>query len=67
MDLRTFITTALLDIVGGIRDAQKETGDSTIVPDSNLNKEWVELGVTCAQVIDFEILVRADESTGKHG
>jgi inner membrane protein involved in colicin E2 resistance len=65
MELRTFITQALLDIVNGIKDAQKETEVGTIAPAIALEKTWVELGITKIQVIDFEIAVRIDESSGK--
>jgi|688.fasta_scaffold779689_2 inner membrane protein involved in colicin E2 resistance len=65
MELRTFIKQALLDIVNGIQDAQKETETGTIVPQTSIDKPFLEMGFTKMQVIDFEIAVRVDESTGK--
>jgi hypothetical protein len=64
MDLRTFIKTALLDVINGISDAQKETPEGTVVPDTSIAQSWVEIGITKIQVIDFEVLVRAEESKG---
>lgn len=64
MDLRTFIKTALLDVVGGVADAQRELPEGTVVPETTLSSTWVEMGVTCVQVIDLEILVRAETTTG---
>ena len=68
MELRTFITKSLLDIVAGVRDAQNETPPGTIVADADdqaTSFEWIKQGMTNLQVIDFEILVRADETAGK--
>jgi hypothetical protein len=65
MDLRTFIKAALLDIVSGIKDAQAETEPGDIVPDFQMAFPWVELGVTKLQSVEFDILVRAEETLGK--
>jgi hypothetical protein len=64
MDLRTFIKTALLDVVNGVSDAQSATDAGTIVPESSIAQSWVEMGITKLQVIDFEVLVRAEETKG---
>ncbi len=63
MDLRTFISTAILDIVGGVQDAQARVDAGTVVPESNLQKAWVEMGLTHLQSVEFDILVRAEESS----
>ncbi len=65
MDLRTFIKTALLDIVSGIKDAQEQTDPGCIVPSSSISQNWVELGITKIQAIEFDVLVRAEEASGK--
>ena len=65
MELRAFIETALLDIVEGIKDAQRQTDPGTIVPASSLSRNWVELGVTSVQAVEFDIWVRADETADK--
>lgn len=64
MDLRTFIKTALLDVVNGISDAQIATEEGTIVPEVSIAQSWVQMGITKIQVIDFEVLVRAEETKG---
>ncbi len=63
MELRTFIKTALLDIIGAVTDAQDETEAGTIVP-SGINKNYksVEHGVSELQVIDFEVNVSESPS-----
>ncbi len=65
MELRTFVKQALIDIVQGIEDAQKETVEGTIVPRTSIDRPWLEMGFTKIQIIDFEIAVRIEESTGK--
>jgi len=68
MELRTFIKTTLLDIVGAIKEAQKELGGSIIVPGGVANDfRSTEQGISPLQVITFEISVEADESKGKEG
>jgi hypothetical protein len=68
MELRTFVKTALLDIVGGITDAQNETEEGTIVPGGiNKNYKSVKHGVSELQGVDFEVCVTAEESKGTEG
>lgn len=64
MELRTFVKTALLDIVGAIQDAQKVTPPGTIVPETNTTAEFVNAGVTPMQSIEFEVSVRAEGTKG---
>lgn len=68
MDLRTFVKTALLDIIGAVQDAQKETDDGTVVP-IGINKSYksIEHGVSELQVIDFEVCVTVEEAKGSEG
>jgi len=68
MELRTFIKTALLDIVGGVTDAQDEIKSGQIVPNS-INKSYkaVELGISELQAVDFEVSVSAEETSGTEG
>ncbi len=68
MDLRTFVKTALLDIIGAVQDAQKETDDGTVVP-SGIHKSYksIEHGVSELQVVDFEVCVTVEESKGSEG
>ncbi|MBU3950024.1 MAG: hypothetical protein KJ826_17620 [Proteobacteria bacterium] len=68
MELRIFIKTTLLDIVNAVKDAQKEVGDSTIVPGGVASHfKAVELGISHLQTIDFEVAVEVDESKGSEG
>jgi hypothetical protein len=68
MELRTFIKTALLDIMGGVTDAQKEITSGHIVPDG-INKSFkaVEHGISELQAVDFEVSVSAEETSGTEG
>jgi hypothetical protein len=65
MDLRQFISQALLDIVGSVEDAQKRTVSGVIVPDDVVEIfQAVESGVSALQGIEFEVTVKADERAG---
>lgn len=66
IELHTFIKQALLDIVNGISDAQKEAGQGVFVPAGiGSDYECIRLGVTHLQSVEFSISVTADSSTGK--
>jgi len=67
MELRTFITKALLDIVHAVADAQQQSEDTQIVPNANMGEQFIEMGVTPLQVVKFEVQVRIDESKGREG
>ena len=65
MELRTFVTTALLDIVSGVKDAQNQTESGTIVPGGiGKNLKTLDSGFTNIQSIDFEVCVTAEETKG---
>ena len=65
MNLRDFISQALLDIVGAVQDAQTKTPAGTIVPSGISTKMTaVEAGISQMQTVDFEVTVRADERSG---
>ncbi len=65
MELRNFISQALLDVIGGVEDAQAKSQPGTVVP-AGIKKAYkaVEVGISELQVIDFEVTVKADESSG---
>lgn len=66
MILRDFVSQALMDIVGGVEDAQAKTPSGTVVPSNITTKMYaVEAGISSMQVIDFEVTVRADEKSGR--
>jgi len=65
MELKEFISQALLDIVGGIEDAQTKTPSGRIVPSGVKNDyKSVEAGISELQAVDFEVTVTADERSG---
>ncbi|EGR3223596.1 hypothetical protein WOB98_22325 [Vibrio parahaemolyticus] len=57
MELRTFISETLKDIMGGVHDAQTEVEFGEIVPHTNENLPVIETGLTSFQSIDFEVSV----------
>ncbi len=63
VDLRLFIKQALLDIVGGVSDAQKEAPSGSIAP-SDISQSFtsVQHGVGHLQPVSFELQVVADTS-----
>lgn len=65
MELRTFVTQALLDIVNGITDAQREASVGVIVPPLKQTFATIETGLSAYQLVRFEICVRVDETKGK--
>ena len=67
MELRTFITKALIDITQGVADAQRQSEETEIVPHTNIQLNAIELGFTPYQVVKFEVQVRVDESKGSEG
>lgn len=64
MELRQFISQALVDIIGAVEDAQKKAPDGSIVPYESLKYEEINMGLTNFQTIEFEVTVRADERAG---
>ena len=66
MILRDFVSHALQDILGGVRDAQAKTEAGAVVP-ANISNTMsaVNAGISPMQVVDFEVTVRADEQSGR--
>ncbi|QDT80171.1 hypothetical protein Mal35_36420 [Gimesia maris] len=67
MELRSFVKTALLDIIEGVKDAQESTPDGTIVPALADNSANADRGIMCIQVIEFEVSVKAEKTSGSEG
>lgn len=68
MELKTFVKTALLDIIEAVQDAQTETPAGAIVPEGiNRSFKSVEHGVSELQAVDFEVSVTAGEAKGSEG
>jgi hypothetical protein len=65
MNLRNFVSQALLDIIGAVEDAQKQATSGAIVP-GGVKKSFdsIRTGVSELQAVDFEVTVRADERAG---
>ena len=64
MELRTFISQTLQDIIGGVQDAQHKVPAGSIVPAVSQTFKAVETGISEIQAVDFEVTVRADERAG---
>lgn len=67
MELRTFVANALLDILGGVKDAQQAADTGVVVPAVKGTYQSVEHGISNLQVVHFEVNVRAEESSGSEG
>ena len=63
VDLRLFIKQALLDIIGGVSDAQNEAPPGSVAP-SDISQSFtsVQHGVSHLQPVSFELQVVADSS-----
>jgi hypothetical protein len=64
MELRKFVSTALCDIVNGVKDAQEEVGPGVIVPPVADSFKAVEAGISDLTSIQFEVTVKSDERAG---
>ena len=64
MELRRFVSTALCDIINGVKDAQDEVGPGVVVPSVANNFKAVEAGISDLTSIQFEVTVKSDERAG---
>jgi len=64
MNLRAFIKQALLDIVGGVEDAQNEIKAGEIVPYVEDSYKSVEVGIHNLQPVEFDVSVSAGAESG---
>ncbi len=64
MELRSFIKQAIVDIVGGVTDAQDALPDGRVVPYVSDTFKSVETGISHIQGVAFEVVVRAEEKKG---
>lgn len=55
MVLREFISKSLLDIVGALNDVEKQS-PGTIITSFTKTPDFVEMGVTEIQSIQFEVM-----------
>lgn len=63
MVLKEFISKSLLDIIGALNEVQKKS-PGTIVTSFTASPEFVKMGATQFQSVEFEVMVRADEQSG---
>ena len=63
MILREFISKSLLDIVGALNEVEKAS-PGTVITNFTKTPEFVKMGVTEIQTVEFEVMVRADEQSG---
>jgi hypothetical protein len=63
MNLREFVSESIIEILGAINDIQK-AAPGTVITSANKIPEFVKLGATEIQVVDFEVMVRADAQAG---
>jgi hypothetical protein len=64
MELRTFISETLEDIMGGVHDAQTEAEFGEIVPHTNEKLSVIETELTSFPSVDFEVSVNVVENAG---
>ncbi|MDE2463251.1 MAG: hypothetical protein KGO02_06020 [Alphaproteobacteria bacterium] len=64
MDLRDFISTALLDIIAGVTDAQAKTAKGIIVPTVRQSYKSIETGISEFTSVEFEVTVKSGKRAG---
>ena len=74
MELRNFISQALLDILGGVNDAQEKTHTGGAIAPIGFQGHWESeedrlkfREVSTMQIVEFEVTVRAEKSSGREG
>lgn len=63
MVLKEFISKSLLDIIGALNEVEQKS-PGTIVTSFTLSPDFVKMGATQLQSVEFEVMVRADEQSG---
>lgn len=63
MILREFISKSLQDIVAALDEVEKKT-PGTVIRSFTSTPEFVKMGVTQFQSVEFEVMIRADEQSG---
>jgi hypothetical protein len=63
MELKEFITKTLLDIISGVKEAQKETEFDTISPSIARGGNEHTPETSKIQPINFEVSIKVDEQT----
>jgi hypothetical protein len=63
MILREFISKSLQDIVAALNEVEKSS-PGTVITGFTKTPEFVKMGVTEIQSVEFEVMIRADEQSG---
>jgi len=63
MILSKFISKSLLDIMTALDEVEKKK-PGTVITNFTKTPEFVKMGVTEIQSVEFEVMVRADEKSG---
>jgi hypothetical protein len=64
MDLKDFVSTALVDIIEGIKTAQAKTDRGTIVPSIRQNLKSIDAGISKFTSVEFEVAVQSEQKSG---
>lgn len=64
MILHEFISKSIADIFVALEQVQQTKPGAVITHEVTTTAEFVKLGVTHLQSVDFEVMVRADEQSG---
>lgn len=67
MELKTFVTKTITDIISGIKDAQAATRPGSVVPSTGTSIAIAETGFSPYQIISFEVCVSIEETNGADG
>ncbi|MHB8520047.1 MAG: hypothetical protein ACYDH9_04755 [Limisphaerales bacterium] len=63
MVLREFISKSLQDIMDALNEVERNS-PGTVITHFTTTPEFVKMGVTQIQSVEFEVMVRADEQSG---
>ena len=63
MILSEFISKSLLDTISALNEVEKKS-PGTVITNFTKTPEFVKMGVTEKQSVEFEVMIRADERSG---
>lgn len=64
MELKDFVSKALVDIVFAVKEAQAKTPEGVIVPPVTASIATIESRISDYQSIEFEVTVKTEERAG---
>ena len=65
MILREFISKSLQDIMEALNEVEKKSPGTVITGWNPTTPDFIKLGITHIQSVDFEVMVRAEEQSGR--